>query len=178
VLCAKYERGLKYLINRICPAYATECFRATMEEAADAIHTGCVLTEDDWPVFLRKTARRLAGTFPPASLVNKVSAVHPDVISAIQQKLTIFTAVQLEALVLYYVREEAPASICAALALDIDQFNLIRKAARGVYGLRFSELIQHGPSPSSGQKGMTVSLGATVVVKVKWGTRVVAGTTS
>ncbi len=158
MLCAKYGRGLKYLINRICPAYAEECFCATIDEVTSSIGTGQVLTDDDLPSLLRRIAREVASTFPSAPLVETVPAVHPQVMLAIQQNFSIFTPVQREALFRYYVNAESPASISEALALDIEEFRLITKAARGIVRLRLGESTQHiMPSGKNGKSGHVIT---------------------
>jgi len=169
MLCAKFERGLKYLIQRICPAFVEECFSATIDEAMTAVHTERVLTEEALQSFMCRTARRIAGTFPSVSIAKKAPSFNPQVILAMQQKLTVFAPVQREALRRYYVNQESPASICEALGLDIEQFGLIRKTARQVLGLRFNELTQHA---SLTEQCVTVGRrGATSLIKAKWKTR-------
>jgi hypothetical protein len=170
MLCEKFERGLKYLINRTCPAYVEECFGSTIDAAISAIRTGRVLTDDDLRCFLRQTVRELAGT--NAQILEKIPAVHPQVISALRQQLTIFTPLQREVLSRYYVNREFPASICEALGLDIEHFYCIRNAAKEALRLRFNEPTQY--APASGQNGMVSRRGATSLFKVKWKTRAIS----
>jgi len=140
ILCAKFERGLKYLIQRICPAFVEECLSATIDEALVAVHTERVLNEEALKSFIRHTARQIAGTFPSVSIAKKDPSLTPQVILAMRQRLSIFTLVQREALCRYYVHQESPASICEALDLDIEEFGSIRKIAREALGFRFNEL--------------------------------------
>jgi hypothetical protein len=174
VLCAKFERGLKYLIQRICPAFVEECFSATIDEAMAAVHTERVLTDEALHSFIRQTARQIAGTFPSV-IVKKDPSFNPQVILAMRQKLSIFTPAEREALCRYYLNQESPASICEALGLDIEQFGSIRKVAKEALGLRlrFNELTQSAPSPAQseavGRRGV-----ASVLRRAKWKTRVTA----
>jgi hypothetical protein len=172
MLCAKYERGLKYLIQRICPAFMEECFSATIEEAMAAVQTERVLTEEALQSFICQTARQIAATFPSISIAEKDPLFNLQVILAMRRKLTVFSSDQREALRRYYVNKESPASICAALGLAIEEFGSIRRIARDALEFKFNELRQPVSSPT--QSEAVGRRGVTSVMKTKWKMRATA----
>jgi len=134
LICQKFAKGLTFFLRHLHPNDFKPAFQMVINKTIAEVRGQRVTNEEDLCRFVQKAARDTAATFPRVGAV----AVDPGAVSAIRERLAVFTPLQHEALRRFYMGEQSATTLCQELGIHVDHFDYLRTVARHLLQLAFA----------------------------------------